>query len=108
MSSTTNVTGAHTVSGTDTAYSRSDLDRPGNDHVASGKEAKPGFKTTEFLVWLLASVVILIAALVVDRGDANAEGSYSAFRGFQLFTWVTVAYIISRGLAKMGVRHHDR
>ncbi len=106
MTTTTNPTGAHTVDGTDHSAS-SDLQRRGNDHVG-GSEAKPGYKTTEFLVWLLASVVVLVAAAVVDRGDGNAEGAYSALRGFQLFTWLTVAYIVSRGLAKMGVRHHDR
>jgi len=108
MSSTSNPTGAHTVSGTDTSYSHGDLERRGHDHVATSNETKPAVKTTEFLVWLAASVVILVAAAVVDRGDGNAEGAYSAYRGFQLFTWVTVAYIISRGLAKIGVRHHER
>jgi hypothetical protein len=107
MSSTTNLTGAHTVSDTDTSYPATDLERGTNDRVDTGKETKPGYKTTEFAVWLLASLIILIAAAVVDRGDANAEGAFSALRGFQLFTWVTVAYIISRGLAKIGVRHHD-
>ena len=108
MSSTTNPTGAHTVDDLDTSYSGSDLERRSNDHVDTIKETKPGYKTTEFFVWLLASLVILVAAAVVDSGDGNAEGAYSAFRGFQLFTWVTVAYIVSRGLAKIGVRHSDR
>jgi len=107
MSSTANITGAHTVSGTDN-YTDGNLERRSNDNVDTVRETKPGYKTTEFLVWLLASLVILVAAAVVDRGDANAEGSYSALRGFQLFTWLTVAYIVSRGLAKIGVRHHDR
>ena len=108
MTSTSNPTGAHTVSGTDTSHRAGDLEHRSTDRVDAGKETKPGYKTTEFAVWLLASLVVLLAAAVVDRGDGNAEGAYSALRGFQLFTWVTVAYIISRGLAKIGVRHHDR
>jgi hypothetical protein len=108
MSSTSNPTGAHTVTGTDTTSSTGALEHRSHGHVDGGREAKPGYKTTEFAIWLLASLVVLIAALTVDRGDSTGEGSYSALRGFQLFTWITVAYIVSRGLAKIGVRHHDR
>ena len=107
MTTTSQPTGAHTVGDVDGSRAAGRLERR-DDDLGTVKETKPGYKTTEFAVWLLASLVILVAAAVVDRGDGNAEGAYSAFRGFQLFTWVTVAYIVSRGLAKIGVRHHDR
>ena len=107
MSSTTNPSGAHTVNGADTSYSHSELERRGTDHDHNIQETKPGFKTTEFLVWLVASVLILIAGAVVDSGDGNAEGAFGIYRAFQIFGWITAAYIISRGLAKIGVRHQD-
>lgn len=106
--SSTDPSGAHTVSGADTSYSRSDLERRGADHADHNiKESKSGFKTSEFLVWLVASALVLLAGAVVDSGDRNAEGAFGIFRAFQIFGWITAAYIISRGLAKIGVRHQD-
>lgn len=106
MSSTTDPSGAHTVSGADTAYARTDVDRRSTDQVDhSIKESKPGFKTSEFFVWLLASALVLIAGAVVDSGDQTGEGPFGIQRAFQIFGWITAAYIVSRGLAKIGVRH---
>jgi hypothetical protein len=102
----TTPTGAHTPT-RDSAYSGEsvDLARRGADTI---KESKPGFKTSEFLVWVLASALTLIAGAVVDVGDRTAEGAFGIFRAFQIFGWITAAYILSRGLAKIGVRHSDR
>ena len=108
MSSTSNPTGAHTVEGTSTSATRSDVERRGTnypDHQV--KETKSGFKTSEFLIWLVASALVLIAGAVVDSGDQTGEGSFGIYRAFQIFGWITAAYIVSRGLAKIGVRHQD-
>jgi len=108
MSSTTNPTGAHTVGGTSTSETHSDLERRGTNNANHQvRETKAGFKTSEFLVWVVASALILIAGAVVDSGDGTGEGSFGIFRAFQIFGWITAAYIISRGLAKIGVRHQD-
>jgi len=53
----------------------------------------------------LASALVLIAGAVVDNGER--EGSFGIFWAFQIFGWITAAYILSRGLAKIGVRHHN-
>ena len=104
MSSTTNLSGSHTVGDADT--SRSGLEPRGTGHANHEiHESKSGFKTSEFLVWALASALVLIAGAVVDKGEG--EGSFGIFRAFQIFGWITFAYIISRGLAKIGVRHQD-
>lgn len=108
MSSTTNPTGAHTVGGTSASDASTSVERRGTnypDHAV--KETKSGFKTSEFLVWVVASALILIAGAVVDSGDQTGEGSFGIFRAFQIFGWITAAYIVSRGLAKIGVRHQD-
>jgi len=108
MSSTKNPSGAHTVGGVDTSDSHTELERRGSNYADhSIKETKSGFKTSEFLVWLLASALVLIAGAVVDSGDQTGEGSFGIVRSFQIFGWITAAYIISRGLAKIGVRHQD-
>jgi hypothetical protein len=60
-------------------------------------EVKAGLKTTEFLLTLAAIVAILIATYVPDA-DLGAN------EGWRYASWVAVAYIMSRGLAKLGTR----
>jgi hypothetical protein len=60
-------------------------------------ETKAGFKTTEFLFAVVAIAGILIATYV-DDADLGVN------EGWKYATWVAVAYIISRGLAKLGTR----
>jgi hypothetical protein len=58
-------------------------------------ETKVGFKTTEFLLTIAAIVAILVAVYV---RDANLD----AADGWRYASWVAAAYIVSRGLAKLG------
>jgi hypothetical protein len=58
-------------------------------------ETKAGFKTTEFVMMLAVVVAILIATYVADA-DLGAN------EGWRYISWVAVAYIVSRGLAKAG------
>jgi hypothetical protein len=60
-------------------------------------ETKVGYMTTEFYFAVVAIVGILIATYV-DDADLGAN------EGWKYATWVAVAYIISRGLAKLGTR----
>jgi hypothetical protein len=60
-------------------------------------ETKSGSKTTEFLLALAVIVAILVAVYV---GDADLDAS----DGWRYASWVAVAYIVSRGLAKLGTR----
>lgn len=60
-------------------------------------ETKAGFKTTEFMLMIVAIAGILIATYI---GDADL----GADEGWRYATWVAVAYIVSRGLAKLGSR----
>ena len=64
-------------------------------------ESKAAFKTTELFAFLGAAVAILIAAAVVDNGDAGGLGARQAWL---YVTVLTVGYMISRGLAKAGSR----
>jgi hypothetical protein len=87
-------------------------DRTGSTRVTSGPvtrrrettETKPAFKTTELIAYVVASVLVLIAALVLDESDA---GGYGARQAWLYFTILTVGYMISRGLAKSGSYEHD-
>ena len=83
---------------------RTDLD-PGvarrradpNGHRGTFTETKAGFKTTEFVMMLAVVAAILIATYVADA-DLGAN------EGWRYISWVAAAYIVSRGLAKLGTR----
>ena len=60
-------------------------------------EAKEGFKTSEFYIM----VVFVVGVLLATYADAD---SLSHSDGFRYAAFAVAAYIISRGLAKLGVR----
>ncbi|HEX2149021.1 MAG TPA: hypothetical protein VHI31_02435 [Actinomycetota bacterium] len=59
-------------------------------------ETKEFFRTSEFLLWLLAIVGVFIAAGVNEEFDSKSA--------WTVFTILTTGYIVSRGLAKAGTR----
>ena len=61
-------------------------------------ETKLGFKTSEFLVMAAAVLAVLIATY------ADGDDSLTQNDGWRYASWIAVAYIVSRGLAKLGVR----
>jgi hypothetical protein len=61
-------------------------------------EAKNGFKTSEFYAMLALVVAILVATYI------NNNDSLGHQEGWLYASIVAAAYIISRGLAKLGVR----
>jgi hypothetical protein len=79
-------------------------ERSGRRHF----ETKPAFKTTEFIVYLVAVAGVLIASAVVDgngNGDNGSGGDYfRADRAWLYVVLLTIGYMVSRGLAKAGSR----
>jgi hypothetical protein len=63
-----------------------------------GTETKAAFKTTELIVYALAVLGVLIAAALVDN-------NFGADPAWRYVTYLTVGYMISRGLAKSGSRN---
>ena len=59
-------------------------------------ETKSFSKTSEFFVYVIAAAAILIASYVVD--------GFNATEGWMFFTYLSIGYMISRGLAKSGSR----
>ena len=65
-------------------------------------ETKPFYLTSEFLVWLLAVVALLIAGAVT--GDEDGDDLPASIT-WTLFTVISFAYIISRGISKAGAKY---
>jgi hypothetical protein len=63
-----------------------------------GIETKAAFKTTELIVYVLAVLGVLIASMIVDQ-------SFGADPAWRYVTYLTIGYMISRGLAKSGSRN---
>ncbi len=63
-------------------------------------ETKASTKTSEFFVYVIAAAAVLIASLVVD--------GFNATEGWMFFTFLSIGYMISRGLAKSGSREPYR
>ena len=77
-------------SGTHTGRDRVDVRTNRRDTV----ETKPAFKTTELIIWALTVAAVLIAAAVTENLDGHDAWKY--------VTWLSIGYMISRGLAKAG------
>jgi hypothetical protein len=74
-----------------------------------GTESKAAYKTTEFYVYLIVAILVLIASLVIGTSDGHND----YFRGDKAWFYVvllSIGYLVSRGLAKSGSRdpHNDR
>ena len=74
-------------------------------HRASDRErsteTKSAYKTTELIVYELAVAGVLIASAIIDN-------SFGADPAWRYVTYLTVGYMISRGLAKAGSREPYR
>jgi hypothetical protein len=91
------------LTGTNT---RSDHDGRNGIDVRTGRrissETKPSYKTTELIAFVLAVLGVLIASAVVDKSDFGAQEAW------RYITFLTIGYMVSRGLAKSGSRNfHD-
>jgi len=65
-------------------------------------ETKSAYKTTELIFYLLAVLGVLIASAIVT------DASFGADHAWRYVTYLTVGYLISRGLAKAGSREPYR
>lgn len=71
-------------------------------------ETKASTKTTELFVYLAAVLAVAITAFLVnDDGGVNGGTGvdpFSALDALRFITYLTIGYMIARGLAKAGSR----
>lgn len=85
----------------------SDGDGDGRAVHVHTDETKPSWKSTELWVYAGAVIAVLIASQAVGDGNRNNGDDYfAADKAWWYITLLTVAYLISRGLAKSGSRDH--
>ena len=74
----------------------------GDVQVSTGRQS--AYITVELILYLLAAIGIFITAAVIDEsGSGQGFGASDAWR---YVTWLTVGFLISRGLAKVGTHHN--
>ncbi|MBA2630188.1 MAG: hypothetical protein H0U84_04100 [Thermoleophilaceae bacterium] len=66
-------------------------------------ETKKFFKTSEFAAFVLMVIAILIAGNAIEGEEGGAD-FFAADKVWLYITILTVGYMISRGIAKSGVR----
>ena len=67
-----------------------------SDRVST--ETKASFKTSELVAYVVVVLGVLIASAMVDASDFGAQEAW------RYITFLTIGYMISRGLAKSGSR----
>jgi hypothetical protein len=82
---------------------------PRNEHTHHRlAETKAAVKTTELIVYLAAVLGTIITAIAVgENGEGDGGDPFDANQAMQYITWLTIGYMVARGLAKSGSRHGD-
>ena len=85
------------------ASARRGLDNDGVPRRRLSTETKASTKTTELIVYVLAVLAVIITAYTVgdDNGGTDPFGALDAIR---YITYLTIGYMVARGLAKSGSR----
>ena len=74
----------------------------GTRHVST--ETRPAVRTTEMIAYVAAVLAVALTALFVgDGGDGGAD-PFSAEQALRYITFLTIGYMVARGLAKSGTR----
>jgi hypothetical protein len=67
-------------------------------------ETKASTKTTELYAYVVAVVATVITSVVV--GDDGHGDSFTGYDAMRLITYLTIGYMIARGIAKAGSRDY--
>jgi hypothetical protein len=67
-------------------------------------ETKSALKTTELMAYIGAVVAVIITAVAVGNGGNGGPDPFSALDAIRYITYLTIGYMVARGLAKAGSR----
>lgn len=77
-------------------------------HREHGTETRRASKTTELMAYVAAVLAVAITALMVGDDGENTVDPFSAEQALRYITFLTIGYMIARGLAKSGTRANTR
>ena len=80
--------------------------QPARVTALRGGQARTFYKTTEFIVFIVATIAVLLASYFVKATDGHGD-YFQADKAWLYVVVLSVGYMLSRGLAKSGSRHHD-
>ena len=83
------------------------LNRSGEGYGPLPTETKPSTKTTELVFYLAAVLAVVVASVLVGDHGPKTPDQFSTAQAMQYVTFLTIGYMISRGLAKAGSCHHS-
>jgi hypothetical protein len=95
-------TGSYATTGP--AAGPADTHQFGDVQVSTGRQS--AYVTVELIPYVLATLGIFLTAAVIDERD-DAQG-FSASDAWFYVTLLTVGFLLSRGLAKLGGRNDSR
>ena len=88
-----------------TAAAHTDLDLGVDQPRRLSTETKNSTKTTEFFAFVAMVVAVVVTANVYDgNGDAAGGDPFGATTAMRYVVYLTIAYMLARGLAKSGSR----
>ncbi|MCC3274495.1 MULTISPECIES: hypothetical protein [unclassified Arthrobacter] len=77
-------------------------------HHTNENDIKVSVRTLEFVLYVLAVIATIITAAVVgDNASENGVDAFNASQAMQYITWLTVGFMVARGLAKSGNRRNN-
>jgi hypothetical protein len=88
---------------TDSIY-RADSTVEGHDRLST--ETKASSKTTELYVFLAAVAAVVVTASMVGQDDNTGIDPFGALDALRFITFLSIGYMVARGLAKSGSREN--
>lgn len=67
-------------------------------------ETKASTKTSELIAYVGAVIAVIITAYVVGDNGHGGPDPFSALDAIRYITYLTIGYMVARGLAKSGSR----
>jgi hypothetical protein len=86
-----------------TAAPRNEVDFGDNRPRRLSTETKASTKTTELAVFVAMVIAVIVTANLYDGNDNGTGGDpFGATTAMRYVVYLTIAYLVSRGLAKSG------
>ena len=77
-----------------------------DQHHRLSTETKASSKTTEFYVFVAAVAAVVITAFLVGQDENTGIDPFGALDALRYITYLSIGYMVARGLAKSGSREN--